>query len=431
MKLLSDKTRGIIVLIACVVSSGCGGQVGNDAQPAANGGSSNFQGVGGANLAGADQVTEGSEAAALPYCNGLLAGQRVCMTSFGDWIDPYILLVIDESSSMNDPATAGSLSSKWSELTQALSSVLAGRWVNISRADGDFSVNWALELFPYNPNGIDPNSQNPSILCKMPASQDPFAVGFTPGVENASNIIAKLDAQTSAGSTPTAQALQLAYSYVTSQSSGPSSSYFIVLITDGGPDCNSNLTCNADTCVPNMLTPDAGPAANSCVGAGYNCLDDSAVQGEIEQLAQAGVRTAVIGLPGSEPFADALNRFARAGDWTNPSGNGNDYYAVSAINFRQSLIDTINSALNPILPQRPSCDIQLPSFSDTAQYFVVSDCELVPSIAADTVDAGSDGYFIDFSQVPPHLILQGQYCDQLSSPGLHQLDVIEGCTGLQ
>jgi hypothetical protein len=108
------------------------------------------------------------------------------------------------------------------------------------------------------------------------------------------------------------------------------------------------------------------------------------------------------------------------------------YFAVSATNSLQSLTDTLKTILEPRLPQMfKTCDIQLyQSPTDPANVQVVLDCNFVPQLPNAVSDAGGgDGYFIDYSKNPAHLVLKGKTCDQATAWGLHSLDVVIGCNG--
>jgi hypothetical protein len=94
---------------------------------------------------------------------------------------------------------------------------------------------------------------------------------------------------------------------------------FVVLATDGGPNCNGLSRCTASGCLLNIESfgscrPDTPP--NCCdadLGGAANCLDDAATEAAITALADAGIATYVVGFPGSAPYAAALDRFALAG----------------------------------------------------------------------------------------------------------------------
>ncbi len=78
-----------------------------------------------------------------------------------------------------------------------------------------------------------------------------------------------------------------------------------------------------------------------------------------------------------------------------------------------------------------ACDVALlESPLDPSRTGVWIDCVAQPlsEMQTEYADAGAfEGFFIDYSQNPAHLILQGPGCDMLQSPGYHALDLIQGC----
>jgi hypothetical protein len=121
---------------------------------------------------------------------------------------------------------------------------------------------------------------------------------------------------TPAGGTPTAPTFEALVPELTSQPEVT----FAILATDGGPNCNSALSCNADTCTSNMdqvMGCPLGGTPNCCdpmggVG-GIGCLDGARATKAVGDLRAAGVETFVIGIPGSAPYAAVLDSLAQAG----------------------------------------------------------------------------------------------------------------------
>src|SRR5262249_39088811 len=118
------------------------------------------------------------------------------------------------------------------------------------------------------------------------------------------------------GGTPTAATLRALAPRLTALSGRT----FVILATDGGPNCNPDSACGADRCMINIehqsdsCTP--GGTLNCCASDLFgprNCLDDDATSAAIADLARAGIPTFVIGVPGSVPYAAALERMAVAG----------------------------------------------------------------------------------------------------------------------
>lgn len=425
--------------VAVVVA--CGGQVANtstDCAAGCGGGSGASASSGGRVSSVGNAITCGTGGAGgtafgpLESCNGLLSGQFCGLTRVQASLRAAnVLLVVDASGSMSYPATAPDSSSKWNALQQALSTVLPALTDDVS---------FGLELFPDDPSGIDP--ANPDSSCAVASGDATINVGIGHGAANVTNIIDYLGNYTPSGSTPTAKALERAYTYF---SSGAGQCFrdsaWVVLITDGAPVCNGSIQCTADTCVPNALYGCGGtPQLNCCdtstptgaaSKANYGCLDDQASIAQIQNLSSIGVSTYVIGLPGSEPFAATLNAMADAGGLDGPDA-GSGYYAVSSSNFTQDLEVALKGMAATLIR---TCDIQLndsPVNSGSVQ--VVIDCILLPQLpnnAPPSPDAGvADGFYINYTQTPAHLILTGSYCDNVMANGAFNLDVIEGGCGL-
>src|SRR6185503_16466644 len=101
--------------------------------------------------------------------------------------------------------------------------------------------------------------------------------------------------------------------------------------------------CEAETCTYNMDQQDF--TTNACVGDVGSpppiafCLDDANVVAQLDALLAIGVKTFVVGIPGTEQYSDYLNTFAVAGGA--PQAGDPQYYAVSASDGAQALADTL------------------------------------------------------------------------------------------
>jgi hypothetical protein len=106
---------------------------------------------------------------------------------------------------------------------------------------------------------------------------------------------------------------------------------FVILATDGAPNCNDSASCGYDQCQLNIEGIDgcspSGPE-NCCETSRGNCNDVPATSGAIQKLAQRGIPTYVIGLPGAAPYAGALDAMAVAGRTAQPGAP--KYLAVNA-----------------------------------------------------------------------------------------------------
>ena len=363
----------------------------------------------------------------LTYCNGLFKN-KVCSTTTlqADVRTVNMLIVLDESGSMSASPTSGA-ASKWDIMKNALNTALTA-------VEND--INFGLLLFPYLPGGISSTDNTQADNCAVP--NDPAAAVNVPiatGPTGLQNVLDKVASQAPGGGTPTAAALAEAYKYfVTGDGRNLSGSKWVLLATDGGPNCNAGLTCTKDTCTQNLDLNcgdhTANTTINCCDGAGYICLDDTSVTNQIAQLAAAGINTFVIGVPGSEPYSAALNNFAIAGGKPNPDPNGLEkYYAISATSAQQDLVKAFGDITTQLVR---TCDIELSETpKDNALVNVAIDCVPWKSVPTGSpADAGVDGYYIDNTKEPAHLKLVGAPCNNIMTNGANKIDVIEGCTGI-
>jgi len=360
------------------------------------------------------------------YCNGIFKGQ-VCGTQSkkADIKTVNMLLVIDESGSMKNPASSAATSTKWQEMKLALNAALT------SVQD---DINFGLKLFPYAQNGFS-STASVTETCGVPTGQDDVNVDIAPGAGNLQTIINAVEQQTPAGGTPTAKALEQALAYFTAgRGSALAGQKFVLLATDGGPNCDSAVTCDKESCTVNMDrecgngSPDI--SLNCCdvaqgADANLSCLDRDAVVGAIAKLATAGIATYVIGIPGSEAYKATLNDMAVNGGVPNAASTDPSiqYYNVTAGNSLTDLTKAFEDITTKLVR---SCDIELQSTpSDPSLVQVAMDCDIVPLVTQ--ADSGASGFHIDYSNSPAHVVLTGTYCDRVTTVGAKSLDIIEGC----
>src|SRR6185369_9103602 len=91
-----------------------------------------------------------------------------------------------------------------------------------------------------------------SNSCEMPTGAA-VVVPVQAGTKAAPLILAALDANPPEGGTPTAAALARALAYYTTGAGKTlKGEKYVLLATDGGPNCNADLTCAAATCTVNL-----------------------------------------------------------------------------------------------------------------------------------------------------------------------------------
>jgi hypothetical protein len=105
------------------------------------------------------------------------------------------------------------------------------------------------------------------------------------------------------GGTPIAVTLQNALTYLSTLSDGYQR--YVLLATDGAPNCNSLLVGSACTCVAASCTGTSG--------ANLNCLDDILTAQAAAALKNAGFTTFVLGVGDSNDWAPVMQNIATQG----------------------------------------------------------------------------------------------------------------------
>ncbi len=318
-----------------------------------------------------------------------------------------VLLVIDKSSSMDDQPSGFELK-KWEALKAALAPALSAV---------EEEMSFGLLLYPFGEEAEIPLDCFEGC-CEVPSGPAAIQVSIEPGTRSASRVMEALDATGPGGGTPTAAALDAALAYFTT---GPGKDLtgdrFVLLATDGGPNCGSTSTrCTADRCTPNLDGLCPSNQGNCCDGEGSYCLDDAAVIDKIAALSAAGVPTFVVGIPGTESYSDYLDAFATAGGVPSPSA-GPDYYAVSAEGGVEALTQTFIDITTHLVR---SCEVDLGAVvADKKLVNVAVDCGVVPFEDGAGWDVSSDS--------PTKLVLAGDACQRIEREGARRIDVVYGC----
>ena len=210
------------------------------------------------------------------------------------------------------------------------------------------------------------------------------------------------------GGTPTAATLTALTPILT----GLSGKTFVILATDGGPNCDSAITCDASACTSNIegACPfDAG--VNCCTGDPEDCLDTQATVTAVNTLAQAGVPTYVVGVPGSGPYTGVLDQMALAGGTARSTAPY--YYAVSTSD-QAAFASTLSTVAAQVTA---TCTLVLSSPPpDPTRVNVYLDGTAVP---ADPVN----GWTLSGSTVT----LEGTTCAEVLSGAALSLRIVAGC----
>jgi Mg-chelatase subunit ChlD len=316
-----------------------------------------------------------------------------------------VLLVIDKSGSMAD-TPEGFSDDKWTALKSALRTAL-------DRSKNDMA--FGLELFP-----------NPR-KCEMPEGSD-MDVTVHAGSTSMPKIMDKLNKVLPDGGTPTAVALERALEYFTSgEGAALEGDRYVLLATDGGPNCNQGEDCGTDECTVNLDGQCPEQVTNCCdpdeagEGAQEYCLDEARTLEAIEALAAAGIPTFVVGIPGSEEYADSLDKMAEAGGAANPEAPPS-YFAVSASGGVGGLASVLTDITAGLIT---TCRFQLESDPpDLDRLNVEVDGETLPQ-------AGEDGWEIDFSTSPPTIEVKGATCETIEIEGAEKVRIVYGCPTIE
>ncbi|MEI8256630.1 MAG: hypothetical protein WCJ30_13230, partial [Deltaproteobacteria bacterium] len=211
-----------------------------------------------------------------------------------------VILVIDRSGSMAQALDGGASTpgnSKWELLREALRTTLPV-----------FESGLGVGALFFPTWGVDPRGSVTCAVGNVPQ------VDVDPAVNTARSVVSLFDSTSPAGATPTAAALLRAYTYFV-RHPDRARAHYLVLATDGGPNCNATLDPTVCACTAPRR---GGSALCGGVRDGSSCLDDARTISEIAQLASNPITpmsTFVIGLAGrSDPvYAATLTAMAVAG----------------------------------------------------------------------------------------------------------------------
>jgi len=318
---------------------------------------------------------------------------------------PNLSFIIDRSLSMRD-GLAGSGLSKFENARVALSHVLG--------AIGH-RVNYGVMIFPglAGVTGCEAGDELAPVGPGDPPSyardgkQGPRLVDLLQSLS-----IAGLD-----GGTPAAPTLTKALTTLSSLEGQT----FVILITDGAPNCNAELACPPSACIPNIegLTAgglDCSTGVNCCTptaqrpSANLSCVDEDATLQAVQALADAGIKTFVVGMPGSEPYENLLDAMARAGGTARAGAP--KYYSVADTGALEQALKGIAASV------AISCEIPLdyeppePDFVNV--YF---DGKVVAYDAEAGWEWTEDG----------RIAIRGAACEQLSAGDVLEVQILAGC----
>ena len=322
-----------------------------------------------------------------------------------------VLLVMDKSGSMTFSYAGSSGPTRW----QALKDALAGALEPLRQL-----VNVGLLLYP------DPRLDvecDVATCCQMSPNAEPD-VPIGKGTSTISQINSKLGSTQPGGATPTAEALFRAHDYY--RQAAPEGDKYVILATDGGPNCNTEITCSADECTRNLdavddcpLPTGEGDILNCCSNLNTACVDEARTRNEIQAMLADDIVTIVVGIPGSEAYSEFLAGFGDVGGHT-PAGGGS-YYNAAAEGGTQGLEKVFTDIAVQLVS---SCEIVLEQPpADISKVNVAVDCVVIPR---GDPESGS-GWRFDSNTDPTRIYLEGEICDTIVNQGVQRIDTVFGC----
>lgn len=280
------------------------------------------------------------------------------------------MLLVDRSNSMN---TDG----RWDTMVSAVRSV--------TTALGD-RVNFGLMLFP--------GTAADGLFGDSCATGD---VRVAAGESTATAISTALNT-VPAGGTPTALSLYAARDAL--NASHPGGNNYVLLATDGGPGCNSSFNASTCECIPGA----------TCGINNANCLDRERTLQAVRDLLLSGVRTFVVGIPGTAGVSDLLDQMAVAGE----TANAGRHYAVTDAT---QLVEALRTTTGSTVP----CDYEFPEIPEDVDNIVVT----IDGVEIPRDTTGTNGWNIARETF---LQFYGTACGTLRDGNAHAVEARYDCT---
>jgi hypothetical protein len=385
---LACSLAGFVVLVGLVA---CGDQ-GYGLAPLTTTGSGGGAGEGGAG--GGSGFDAGGPQGPPPADAGGLCGNEIHSITT---VPPTVYFIFDISGSMSTPVFGGT---RFSVVQSAAAQLVD---------DLEFLVRPGAAAFPLGGSAGDG--------CQVGGEVYPPTFGNPGAFNDATRFLVPN------GGTPTAATLTALKPELAVLASGTSKT-IAILATDGGPNCDAAAMCDITECGENIEGCASGDTCcatktNCCVAQGpndpyaaqrpLNCVDHAATVAAVAALHEAGVDVAIIGIPGSQVYANVLTDMAFAGGA--PQAAAPFYYDVQDLS-------TLGAVLQNIAAAGISCDISIadpPSMQGETNVYL--DQQVVDYDA-------TNGWTWSASNV---VTLHGTACAELRSGQVAQVQVVTGC----
>ncbi|MBX3271779.1 MAG: VWA domain-containing protein [Sandaracinaceae bacterium] len=264
-----------------------------------------------------------------------------------------IMFVLDRSQSMDDTMAGERRDpgdprpSRWDVMADTFEAVFGG---------ADPLLEIGAKIYPDAPDGFS----TPEEACNVDRG-----VNFAPAMDRAQRLVNLIRATTPMGGTPTGAALDEVERFFSTRPA-PGVPRFVVLATDGGPNCRPDLDVDPTRCLCTGRPEQCSPATAG-IYAPYNCIDERRTLDVIARLAPS-MPVYVIGIddPTRPDLADVLDRMAIAGGRPRDPDAGRRFYSVARTADLEDALTTITDeiarcvfGLDPAIPPDASLSVSI------------------------------------------------------------------------
>jgi Mg-chelatase subunit ChlD len=381
--------------------AGCGSDDLTSAFPDAGGGSSGSSGSSGmsSGSSGDFGIRDGASQSDAP-----LDFDAACATSKvqAKRAPANILFIVDRSGSMNCNPPPTTASSVCEQFPVTADTTKPSKW-QITRD----ALKGAIAAMPLS-NSVGFTLFNNNDACGVQSAPNVAVAPATP--TQIALLSTQLDAVTPKGLTPIVGGVTLGYNYMNGSIPVASGKKFLVLITDGEETCAKDQT-------------------------------EGFVETTVKNATLVGIKTFVIGAPGSEQNRALLSRIAFNGQTpktatcahaATPANVGDCHFDLSASGT--NLATELNAALDSISKQALGCEYDVPApASGTLDYSKVNVlytpsggmARSVPQDNTKACDGGADGW--QYSADKSKIILCGATCSAVKADASGDVSIALGC----